>query len=34
MGRYYEGDIDGKFMFAVQSSNSANRLVQKDSTTI
>ena len=25
MGRYYEGDIDGKFMFAVQSSNSADR---------
>ena len=25
MGRYYNGDIDGKFMFAVQSSNSADR---------
>jgi len=25
MGRYYEGDINGKFMFAVQSSNSADR---------
>ena len=25
MGRYYNGDIEGKFMFAVQSSNSADR---------
>ena len=25
MGRYYNGDIDGKFMFAVQSSTSADR---------
>jgi len=25
MGRYYSGDIDGKFWFAVQSSNSADR---------
>ena len=25
MGRYYFGDIDGKFMFAVQSSNAADR---------
>jgi len=25
MGRYYEGDISGKFMFAVQSSNAADR---------
>ena len=24
MGRYYSGDIDGKFMFAVQSSNDAD----------
>lgn len=25
MGRYYSGDIEGKFMFAVQSSTSADR---------
>ena len=25
MGRYYNGDIDGKFWFAVQSSNAADR---------
>lgn len=25
MGRYYSGDIDGKFWFAVQSSSSADR---------
>lgn len=25
MGRYYSGDIEGKFMFAVQSSNAAER---------
>lgn len=25
MGRYYRGDIEGKFMFAVQSSNAADR---------
>jgi hypothetical protein len=25
MGRYYFGDIEGKFMFAVQSSNAADR---------
>lgn len=25
MGRYYEGDIEGKFMFAVQSSTAADR---------
>jgi hypothetical protein len=25
MGRYYNGDINGKFMFAVQSSNAAER---------
>ena len=25
MGRYYHGDIDGKFMFAVQSSNAHER---------
>lgn len=25
MGRYYNGDIDGKFMFAVQSSDAADR---------
>ena len=24
MGRYYNGDIEGKFMFAVQSSNDAD----------
>jgi hypothetical protein len=25
MGRYYDGDINGKFMFAVQSSDAASR---------
>lgn len=25
MGRYYQGDIEGKFMFSVQSSNAAER---------
>jgi len=25
MGRYYNGDINGKFMFAIQSSSSADR---------
>ena len=25
MGRYYSGDIDGKFMFATQSSYAADR---------
>ena len=25
MGRYYEGDINGKFMFGVQASNAADR---------
>ena len=25
MGRYYDGDINGKFMFGVQSSEAANR---------
>ena len=25
MGRYYDGDINGKFMFAVQSSSAADR---------
>ena len=25
MGRYYSGDIEGKFWFAVQSSNAADR---------
>jgi hypothetical protein len=25
MGRYYDGDIEGKFWFAVQSSNAADR---------
>ena len=25
MGRYYQGDIEGKFWFAVQSSNAADR---------
>ena len=25
MGRYYSGDIDGKFWFGVQSSNAADR---------
>lgn len=30
MGRYYNGDIEGKFWFGVQSSNDADFLVQKD----
>jgi hypothetical protein len=25
MGRYYDGDINGKFMFGVQSSDAADR---------
>ena len=25
MGRYYTGDIEGKFWFGIQSSNSADR---------
>ena len=29
MGRYYQGDIEGKFWFAVQSSNDADFLVKK-----
>jgi hypothetical protein len=29
MGRYYSGDIEGKFMFAVQSSTAADRFGQK-----
>jgi hypothetical protein len=29
MGRYYEGDIDGKFWFGVQSSNAADRFGSK-----
>jgi len=29
MGRYYSGDIEGKFMFAVQNSTAANRFGQK-----
>ena len=29
MGRYYNGDIEGKFWFAVQSSDSANRFGQQ-----
>jgi hypothetical protein len=28
MGRYYSGDIEGKFWFAVQSSNAADRFGQ------
>ena len=28
MGRYYNGDIEGKFWFAVQSSNAADRFGQ------
>ncbi len=33
MGRYYNGDIDGKFMFAVQSSDSGERFgaIEEDS---
>jgi hypothetical protein len=33
MGRYYSGDIEGKFMFAVQSSTAANRFGQQGSST-
>ena len=29
MGRYYSGDIEGKFWFAVQSSNAADRFGQQ-----
>jgi hypothetical protein len=29
MGRYYSGDIEGKFWFGVQSSNAADRFGQK-----
>jgi hypothetical protein len=29
MGRYYDGDINGKFWFGVQSSNAADRFGQK-----
>jgi len=29
MGRYYDGDISGKFWFAVQSSDAANRFGQR-----
>jgi hypothetical protein len=29
MGRYYSGDIDGKFWFGVQSSNAADRFGQR-----
>ncbi len=29
MGRYYSGDINGKFWFAVQSSNAADRFGQQ-----
>ena len=31
MGRYYNGDIEGKFRFAVQSSNDAEFLVKEES---
>jgi hypothetical protein len=31
MGRYYYGDIEGKFMFAVQPSNAAERFGADDS---
>ena len=30
MGRYYRGDIDGKFMVAIQSSNAALRFGAKE----
>ena len=33
MGRYYSGDIEGKFMFAVQSSTAADRFGQQGSPT-
>ena len=29
MGRYYNGDIEGKFLFAVQSSNDADFFGQR-----
>lgn len=29
MGRYYSGDIEGKFWFAIQSSNAADRFGQQ-----
>ena len=32
MGRYYHGDIEGKFWFAVQSSAAADRFGQKGCT--
>lgn len=32
MGRYYSGDIEGKFWFAVQSSNAADRFGVEGST--
>jgi hypothetical protein len=31
MGRYYSGDIDGKFMFAVQPSNAGERFFARES---
>lgn len=35
MGRYYYGDIEGKFMFAVQSSNAGERFgAQEEESTI
>jgi len=30
MGRYYNGDIDGKFMFAVQPSNAGERFFARE----
>lgn len=30
MGRYYNGDIDGKFMFALQPSNAGERFFAKE----
>ncbi len=33
MGRYYSGDIEGKFMFAVQSSDAGERFGARDVTT-
>ena len=30
MGRYYQGDIEGKFMVAIQSSNAAERFGAKE----
>ena len=32
MGRYYDGDIEGKFMFAVQPSNAGERFGAQDVT--